>query len=602
MKGLMRLWEVLALELADWCSADVDRDITHLRQRVEHEGLSFMTITLPAFASDFERSLEAGQIDRTLFRAFRKKGVAPAFLSGFTQNVFDENGLIQVNPDVTCIYAVRQLCLFYKKVEIECSPVRTRDAFKEYLECEQEIKALDAAPTPEGLGSLKATFNTLFGRILADIGTNCVDQFEVFPKHGPGKTADRLSGNQKFTQTVWPERLERVFPYGEYVLPNWSHFDETGYSLLSPSEELPVRVVAVPKTLKTPRIIAIEPTCMQYMQQGLSLALVPRLERDDVVGPLIGFTDQEPNKFMARLGSIHGHLATLDLKEASDRVSNSLVCALLGACSLSFKEAVQATRTRVATVEIDGETHRVRLSKFASMGSALCFPIEAMVFLAIVVDCLAVHLHIDRQDRKAFKRLAGLVRVYGDDIIVPADLATVVMSHLESFGLKVNSSKSFWNGKFRESCGGDYYAGMNVRPIRAKHLLPTSRLDAESCISWSEKMNSFYTNGLYRTSEAIQEHLEEALGPLPYVPVDSNAIGRHFGLPSGKTRMHPSLQIAQVKAWVPRGVAPLSMLSGVFALRKCLASDWSDPEYAEHLQRSGRPPSVNLKKGWVSLS
>jgi len=111
------------------------------------------------------------------------------------------------------------------------------------------------------------------------------------------------------------------------------------------------------------------------------------------------------------------------------------------------------------------------------MGSALTFPIESMVFLTIVF--LAKEEELRRPlTRKDIKSLRGQVRIYGDDIIVPIGLVPAVVRLLEAFGLKVNQNKSFWNAKFRESCGGDYYQGHDVTVVRLRSLFPTNRKHA----------------------------------------------------------------------------------------------------------------------------
>ena len=84
------------------CIADVcdSRDLETIRSRVKHQGVSFLTITLPDFYKDFERSVEVGYIDSTCFRAFRKHGSLPSFLKAMTTLIFDrETGRIFDNKD-----------------------------------------------------------------------------------------------------------------------------------------------------------------------------------------------------------------------------------------------------------------------------------------------------------------------------------------------------------------------------------------------------------------------------------------------------------------------------------------------------------------------
>jgi len=125
---------------------------------------------------------------------------------------------------------------------------------------------------------------------------------------------------------------------------------------------------------------------------------------------------------------MNGNLATLDLSEASDRVSNQHV-RLLVKNHRALREAVDATRSRKA--DVLGKT--IRLAKFASMGSALCFPFEALVFATIVF--VGIERELNRQlTQKDIESFYGRVRVYGDDIIVPVEYVESVVRELEALG------------------------------------------------------------------------------------------------------------------------------------------------------------------------
>lgn len=574
------LWFALADDLGLECSINVEKDKSTLLRRYEHEGLSFLTITLPNYCSDFERCLDQEFLDPSLFLGFRKSGKFPAFLQGFLRLVFASDGRMLKQPDAYAVRAIRQLTLLYKKVEIDCTPQRVEKAKDAYALCERELKATEPLSIPEEWKSLSVTFDVLFSRILTRIA-NRIDNFELSPKHGPGATADKKFGNQKWFQTYWTDRLESVFPYGEYVLPSWRHFVDNAPMWLSPSDELPVNVKFVPKTQKTPRVIAVEPTAMQYMQQALMQELVSSLENDDLVSPLIGFTDQEPNQKMAAIGSLTGHLATLDLSEASDRVRASLVFYLTRNYP-SFKEALDASRSR--TANLDGRL--IRLSKFASMGSATCFPVEAMVFLAIVVHSIALAQGLPHANQNVVLDCHGSVRVYGDDLVVPTHFAADVMSGLECFHLKVNHSKSFYSGQFRESCGGDFFCGVDVKPSRLKRLI-TSHLSDDDVIGTVALRNSFYMKGFWRAASYLDSILERRSRLLvKIVPVTRGAVGRFSFLPSGKERWNDRLHVDEVKCFTTRAPNPRNPLSEIWALRKCLSGDYSLPEYRDHLTRS----------------
>lgn len=426
------------------------------------------------------------------------------------------------------------------------------------------------------------------------------------PRHGPGATADGLRGNAKFSINTWPQRLERVFPYGDYALPNWRYYYQLdSVQFLEPGAEIPVKVTPVPKTDKTPRIIAEEPTAVQYCQQALFHQLVDGIEHGGKLNSsnfggkecnlgrfFVGFQDQEPNRFLAREGSLNGSLATLDLSEASDRVLNEHVLLLFERFP-HLSEAIQATRSTKAHVPGYGE---IPLTKFSSMGSALCFPVEAMVFCTIVFCAIAYERRVP-VDRALILSMRGKVRVYGDDIIVPVEYVHRVIQFLELFGLKVNMDKSFWNGKFRESCGGDYYDGEWVTPIRLRHELPRSRADVDGVVGLVSFRNLLYSGGYWRTVKLLDSWIMDLLGGhFPIVESTSTAIGRVSCLPYQGEYVHPDTHVPMVKAWVPRIRIPKSKATGEGALLKHLLKRGLLPSQDDqHLFRQGRPESVRIK-------
>ena len=437
----------------------------------------------------------------------------------------------------------------------------------------------------------------LFGDVLSRLD-RVVYEGDVIPKHGPGATADRLRGNAKFDQLEWTTRLERIFPYGEYALPSWRYryrLDRVDYR--EPGAERPVRVITVPKTLKTPRIIAIEPTCMQYMQQALMEKLTRFLEDDDILKGMIGFTDQTPNQRLARDGSLGQGLATLDLSEASDRVSNQHVRLLFKHFPHAFA-AVDATRSRKADVPGHGV---IRLAKFASMGSALCFPVEAMVFLTIVFLGLQ-DAHRRRLTSKDIKSYRGRVRVYGDDIIVPSTALNHVIARLTAFGLKVNSDKTFSDGKFRESCGRDYYDGTDVTPVRVRHVFPSCRGDVREVMAAVSLRNRLYESGLWRSAAWMDSWIEPLLGGYyPRVHSTSPVLGRVSFLSPETQRISPTLHRSEVRGWIVSHRTPSSRVSGEGALLKFFLRRGAEPfQDRKHLERAGRPEAVRMKLRWAA--
>jgi hypothetical protein len=624
MKSLIALWSQLAQECADYSCTSASRDINTVSTRVEHEGLSFLTITLPSLGNAIQKWLDQGKAGIHTSFSNDRGGSFPRFLGGFFNRVFDRNsGVLLDDPCIASIQSLRQLTLMFGKIELDCSLSRQRKAIQTYVKCEQEVREFDSKLSDRDITEFREMSNLLFRTVFSKVDRD-VYYGRIVPKHGPGSTADGLSANGKFNQQTWTTRLEAVFAAGENLLPNWSFYsglEEVDF--LEPGTEVPVKVTLVPKTLKSPRVIAMEPTCMQYMQQGIYRSFLEHFYRNDFLSKVIGFDDQTPNQELARLGSIDNRTATLDMSDASDRVSNQLVRAMLSDWPY-FSKAVDATRSRRAVLP-DGT--EIRLAKFASMGSALCFPIEAMVFLTMIFVGIQRSLNttLSRRDLLSFSES---VRVYGDDLIVPIDHVLTVVQTLEHFGARVGLDKSFWTGKFRESCGREYFNGHDVSITRVRQAFPTQLHDVTGVQSIVSLRNQLYWAGNWRTCRWLDDYISGVLSYYPVVSPTSPVLGRESVLGYETQKTHPYLHSPLVKGYVLEAKPPLDHLEGGGALLKCLLKldteaslrgkvPWLQSDYLEvvtsraprdkppvessnHLERYGRPKSTNLKLRWSS--
>ncbi len=602
VKSPMLVWMELAQELGERCRVSTHRDIEHVAAREKTEGFSFLTITLPAFGKDFDKVLDIQRVDHSHFAGFKRRGELPVFLGGFFDLIFSrETGVMLDEPSIDAIVAIRQLSRLMSKVELPCSERRRDAAYRAYVETDKELEASMDRVSDEEIRS----FGRMAARLWSDVFSgldNLHSHGQLTPKHGSGATADRLLGNEKYdlrsTKSKWYWRLEHGgFHAVEFLLPNSRHWKALeGVEFLSPRNELPVKVTDVPKTLSAPRIIAEEPACMQYAQQSVLEAINQLIIQDELISRFIDPGDQGPNRMMARKGSFTGRLATLDLSEASDRVSSELVWEM-GAYSASIQDVLFATRSRYAQVPGYGVIH---LAKYASMGSALCFVVEEMVFLTIIF--LAIQKQQGRQLRRAdIKRFGGKVRIFGDDIIVPAEYALSVQRELETYGLKVNSSKSFWEGNFRESCGKEFFRGYDVSIVKLRSLPPADTQDAQGVISYVSFRNQLDYAGYGRTVEKIDEYLLKVLqGHFPWVKETSPVLGRvdsHGGFYE-VDHVHPGTFVPMVRGYKVRARLPKNSLSDEGALLKHFLKRGDKP-FADknHLERSGRPRVVGIKLG-----
>jgi hypothetical protein len=532
------------------------------------------------------------------FLPFKKVGSClPSFLRGFMELVFDPStGVLRNDPDVEAIYAIRQLTLLFSKMVLPCTPERERRAMSEYVSCDKEVEHAESMLADSDVSEFARMARLLYGSTLAEVDRD-IYQGCIVPKHGPGATADRLTSNGKYRTRYWTSRLESVFHFGDFLAPSPPLEEEwyNGVDLLEPGDEMPSRVISVPKTQSTPRIIAIEPSSVQYVQQGL-LESLNRAIRSNFIGAFISSDSQEPNQLLAQKGSI-GSLATLDLSEASDRVSLRLVEALLASHPLT-REAVLACRSQRADVPGHGV---IPLAKFASMGSALCFPVEAMVFLTMIF------LGIERErghrfiNSREFFPFIDKVRVYGDDIVVPLDYVHTVVDSLEYFGAKVNRRKSFWTGRFRESCGKEFYAGQDVSIVKVRREYPSHRQRVAETTSWVAMRNIFYEYGCWQVCAWLDKKLEKLLGVFPCIESTSSALGRVSFLGYQTEKEHEYMHHPLVKACVQVSKSPRDNLDGNAALLKYFLKRGHDPRYdAEHLERAGRPRTAYIKTRWVT--
>jgi len=480
---------------------DPSRSLKVIEKRYGHEGKSFLSISLPAMHDDFMEAVSAGRwLGSRLFGV--KKG-SPVFMREFLQLVFNFGAAGSVLKEgrtaIQAVLVIRQCLLLFKKMKALPSDSRSKKAVESFFETEQELRvnrsSIRNAWTEDHDRINLILFGDLYSGVENDIRTGAC----LF-KHGPGSVAEKAYGIDKYTvvQDLWTSRLDKVLPYDEVCFANPRHLLDSVNPLLplTPNNEQSMRVILVPKTQKTPRIIAADQTANQYVQQGIHLAILKRIKQDENLRLAIDWTDQERQRSLALKGSIDGSVSTLDLSEASDRVHVSLVANMLRRHRL-LKDVVFACRTTRANYS--GRT--IFLEKFAPMGSALCFPFETMVFTIIVIQSVLKARMLPVTRRNVMKALRS-VSLYGDDIIVPTETAIPVTVSLVSFGLKVNYRKSFWTGEFRESCGGDYFRGIDVTPVYLRYNLLDGD-DPKSLAATISSQNQFFDKSWFDVADYL---------------------------------------------------------------------------------------------------
>lgn len=603
MKSTIELFKALLVDISSITNTSTERDFIYIKSRIEHEGLSFVTITLPSFAKDFERSIELGRVDQSLFKPFSKKKTSkgveiPKLFSGILSKVFDADGVVQPCIDSSLVDCIRQVCLVFNKLKKECTQERQSNAIIAYKQCERDLSEFRPKAWFLFHDFVKLS-NLLFGRVFADIEL-LLESRSLVPKHGPGAVAERFSLNEKYSRQTWGRRLERSFPVLDYAVPNYGYsVDEVLVGDFEPNEEQPVRVVFVPKTQKSPRVIAIEPCHNQYAQQALLKELVFGIENNPLTRG-IHFTSSDLNRSYALKSSKTREFATLDLSEASDRVHAGLAFHLFSGFP-RLAAGVFDSRSKSALLP---DNSIVKLKKFASMGSALCFPIESMVFFTLCVLSGFRYTGLSLST-KNLENITSQIHVFGDDLIVPTQWYDTLTNVLTSACFKVNLSKSFAKSSFRESCGVDAYNGDIVTPVYVRRELPRSKRDAQSVVSTVSSANQFYKKGFWNTCKYLRAFVEKTLRTsLPQVASNSESLGWHsFRESSQIQRWNPTLHRFEFRGLLVKPRFRKDEVVGAARLLKYFLrkSNNLDPLEMRDFNKSTVRESVCLKTRWIAL-
>lgn len=299
----------------------------------------------------------------------------------------------------------------------------------------------------EILGRLPDDLCPVFGPgavIGSDVGDTPVDKISSRPK---------LTREARCIEPLWRETM-------------WARATDNG-CLIDMDEVRGNTYFTVPKTALTDRSCAKEPSFNAAYQRALGRCMVERLSK-------FGF-DMKGAKSIhncrARLASRFDDFSTIDLASASDTVALSL----LEWFPPLWKEAILTLRSPYTCMQ----GRDIRLEKVSSMGNGFTFELEMVIFAAV---CLTADSTLV-PNKTLF--------VWGDDLIVPKRVTPVIRGFLSFFGFEINTRKTFTDGPFRESCGGDFWDGFDVRGYFLKEL-------PSDAYQWIQ-----LANGVYRTAELL---------------------------------------------------------------------------------------------------
>lgn len=502
---------------------DVDRDINYLVTRSQAEGIRFLTETLPLLGKAFDKAIsrDAEFVVPQAFQRFDYGTIQlPVFLQAYWKRIWTCSGSLKgTQRGCHAVRLCRTVCYMFYKLELPIEKEKEDAAWDKFIQIDANLPVGDVVYTPQ---CERAIDNA---RLILSFLLKHFDPLRITPRHGPGAVATKERRWEKFSFKRFFPSLDRVFGYPDYFFFNYGHLcDELENSEVN-MEVVPViraRATMVPKDSRGPRLISMEPLEAQWIQQGLARALMDRIEHPDSISSgYVNFTDQRINQYLALWGTYDRELITLDLSEASDRVPLWLVEQLF---PTDLFGALCACRSEETTTP----RGTVKLRKFATMGSACCFPVESLVFWAVAVAAtIDTHLCSYRQLNKAVNKK---VWVYGDDIVLRAEHLPAVSAVFDELGFVLNEDKCCTGLSFRESCGFHAYKGTNVTPLRVHSLWQEAKaLSPQSLLSYVALHNAMQQGewSLVETAEWLRSKL---LRQYPHLPCTLREQAQGFAL------------------------------------------------------------------------
>lgn len=432
------------------------------------------------------------------------KELRKKFLDGHYLEIINFKFNYQDDSDVNDLLYARQIQGFFSKQEnLDLGIDRESVAFKTFMEAENLCSRTNEHFRSQ-LSDVSSDVHSvlyLASRKIAVILGDVPEYSELKFSFGPGATTNvkRARSNPRVKLEAHLSCSNEFVPHAKEFLaefPGWmeAQSDKQCQINLYPSHG---KLQFVPKSAKTLRSIGVEPTLNGFGQQGIGKHIRKRLQRAGV-----DLTDQTRNQKLACQGSIDGSLATVDMSSASDTIAYGLVLHLL---PIGWFELLDRFRTGSVVYK----DRVIQLHKFSSMGNSYTFELESLLFYGLAY-ATCTHLGLNPKD----------VSVYGDDVIIPVEAMSLFEEVLTVAGFIINTDKSFCSGPFRESCGTDYFEGLDIRPFYLK--------DKVSCRVLFNMHNWFIRHGEPQLAEIVMEFIPTHLrlfGPDGYG--DGHLIGSY---------------------------------------------------------------------------
>lgn len=425
-------------------------------------------------------------------------------------------GDIQESDEPRVLQFLSSVLVFLKKTEYS-QPELKDSALADWLENDKRLRKI--SPSTELTSRIRMIIDGLTPKRISQ---------PLLPKHGNGAVTEGVKGvnaKNQFGSMAYPRKILAYYYGGtRYVVKEATRtvtaVKEDLLKRVSPTEDVPeilqryayrpATLLFVWKDVKSLRSICKEPAAMQYHQQSELLKL-DVLFRTSTWSKMIDMGDQIRSQKAAQQASALGTHSTIDLSKASDSIAYSVIKAVMPHRLLKPLTATRSTRVKLPNGRI------YRMAKFAPMGSAVCFPVQSMLFAAtsllayltvwywknvenvnnerwfatmpsdymIPIDAPVLSVpellqgFTERLDNKLVGKRSRSILIFGDDIILPEEAVDTLYTYLSDLGLIVNTDKSFRApSEFREACGMFAWRGVDVTPLKAKTpLAPLGSLD-----------------------------------------------------------------------------------------------------------------------------
>jgi len=474
--------------------ADLDSSYVsniYVRLLADIEELSGVPLGAPGEHSYEWMLKEAPKLDKELLLYLEGSGILPVFPE-WIKPLMD---VFLSSMDGKYLRYIRQLLLFCYKIEFEPTYEQLKEAQASFEEAEECVGVWDSSFSKTIVPS--PVFS--FARQIVGLCIYKIDWTSILPSHGPGAVYPSVITSDKSKFTSIYRTIEEYYPFGEYLcgMPTyvWQHIVQF-YGEIQEREHILSRLVAVPKDSRGPRLICVHPKESVWIQQGCR-----RLLERAITSPRcpaygrINFHDQGVNGGLALSSSKSKEFCTLDLKEASDRISCKLVQYLFGDYAYRYISCSRASRVKLLDDRV------IELRKWAPMGNALTFPVQSLIFYALVRAGIRARYGTNCND----------VYVFGDDILFPVKYYDGAVNALVRSGLVPNTAKTFRHGLFRESCGVDAFNGIDVTPHRLRGIDSSSVSGAMSLCTLARAMR---ISGYRLTSDILYRYVQNAFGSL----------------------------------------------------------------------------------------